>query len=64
MLVRIRIGWNEIAESELLQHVSSDYTEKEVPWTFSTFMGLEMIYTDVEDYSFNLCTFRCYSHLA
>lgn len=64
MLVTVKIGWNETADSQLLQHFGLDYTEKDVPSPFSTFMGLEMIYTDVEDYSFNLSTFRRYSHLA
>lgn len=58
------MGWNETADSQLLQHFGLDCTEKDVPSPFSTFMGLEMIYTDVEDYSFNLSTFRPYSHSA
>lgn len=58
MLVNVKMGWNETADSQL------DYTEKDVPSPFSTFMGLEMIYTDVEDYSFNRSTFRRYSHSA
>lgn len=64
MLVHVKMGWNETADSQLLQHFGLDYTEKDVSSPFSTFMGPEMIYTDVEDYSFNLSTFRRYSHLA
>lgn len=57
MFIKVKLQLN------LREHISCDRTEKDFWTAFATFMGVGLISTDVEDFSFNRSTLRPYSHL-